>query len=266
MDHYALDSAWQQAAVPAGVSLLVLDDLADRPHYADLLVDPNAGRLESDYRGWVPEECELWIGPAHALLRADFVKCRNEALGRRATIERPSSIIISLGGIDKDNVTCTLLRELANTPRAQGMLITVVMGASAPHLEAVRAQAEELVLSVEVVSGISDMAERMTRADLCIGAAGSSALERCCLGLPSLQLVLASNQRQGARALAGYGASILVPTPDSVEGVRALSAGLDRLHNMKHYRAMARSAAALTDGAGSEALADHLLAKLNSNE
>ena len=38
------------------------------------------------------------------------------------------------------------------------------------------------------------MAKLMSNADLAIGAAGSTTWERCCLGLPTIQLAIAKNQ------------------------------------------------------------------------
>lgn len=259
MDHYALDAQWQDAALLPGVSLLVLDDLADRPHGADVLLDQNAGRRAQDYVGFVPAGCDLRIGPAHALLRPEFAQLRPESLARRAALTRPKTLLVTLGGIDKDNAVSRVLDALAEAPAAQDLRITVVMGVSAPHLDAVRDRAETMPMPVEVVAGVSDMGARMMRADLCIGAVGSTAWERCALGLPTLQVVLADNQREAAQAMAARGLSLALPVPGALGFSRALSEGLERLFDTGHYRAMARAAAALTDGSGASRLAARLL-------
>lgn len=259
VDHYALDAQWQEAALPPGVSLLVLDDLADRPHRADVLLDQNAGREASDYEGRVPAGCDLRIGPAHALLRPEFARLRPEALARREALTRPETLLITLGGIDKDNATGAVLDALAQAPAAQGLRITVVMGGSTPHLDAVRARAAAMPMPTEVAVGVPDMARRMMLADLCIGAVGSTAWERCALGLPTLQVVLADNQVDAARAMATRGLSLALPFPDAPEFATALAAGLDQLSGAGAYRAMARAAATLTDGSGAARLARTLL-------
>lgn len=259
MDHYALDRAWQQEALPEGVSLMVLDDLADRPHLADVLLDQNAGRQAADYAELVPEGCDLRIGPAHSLLRPEFARLRPEALARREALTRPETLLITLGGIDKDNATGRVLDALAQAPAAQGLRITVVMGGSAPHLDAVRARAAALPMPTEVAVGIPDMARRMMLADLCIGAVGSTAWERCALGLPTLQVVLADNQVDAARAMATRGLSLALPFPDAPEFATALAAGLDQLSGVGAYRAIARVAATLTDGSGAARLARTLI-------
>lgn len=259
MDHYALDAQWQDAALLRDVSLLVLDDLADRPHSADVLLDQNAGRAAQDYVGLVPANCDLRIGPAHALLRPEFARLRPEALTRRAALTRPKTLLITLGGIDKDNAISHILHALAEAPAAQDLGITVVMGVSAPHLDAVQERAAAIPMPFEVAAGVSDMGARMMQADLCIGAVGSTAWERCALGLPTLQVVLADNQRAAAQAMAARGLSLALPEPEAPGFARALAAGLERLSDTDHYRAMACAAAALTDGGGAERLAARLM-------
>lgn len=259
MDHYALEARWQDAAMPPGVSLLVIDDLADRPHRADMLLDQNSGREAADYAGLLPAGCDLRIGPAHALLRPEFAHLRPRALARREALARPESLLITLGGIDKDNATGIVLDAVARAPAAQGLWITVVMGSSAPHLDTVRARATTMPMPTEVAVDIPDMAQRMMMADLCIGAVGSTAWERCALGLPTLQVVLADNQVDAARAMAARSLSLALPIPDAPEFATALAAGLDQLSGADAYRAMARAAAALTDGGGAERLAACLL-------
>ena len=244
---------------------MVLDDLADRPHMAAVLLDQNAGRKARDYTGLVPAACDLRIGPAHALLRPEFAHLRPEALARREALSRPETLLITLGGIDKDNSTGFVLNALAQTPAAQGLRITVVMGGSAPHLDAVRTYAAGMPVPVEVAVAVSDMGVRMLQADLCIGAVGSTAWERCALGLPTLQVVLADNQYEAAQAIAVRGPALGLPMPNAPGFSQALAAGLEWLFDPSHYRAMARAAAALTDGGGAGRLAARLLETENTD-
>lgn len=265
MDHYALDVHWQGAALSESVRLLVLDDLADRPHRAQVLLDQNAGRETADYFGLVPDGCELLIGPAHALLRPEFVRLRVQSLDRRRALDRPETLLITLGGIDKDNVTGRVLEALAGIPVARGLQITVVMGPTAPHLDAVKQRAAAMPMPVDVVAGVSNMGQRMAGADLCIGAAGSTAWERCVLGLPTLQVVLADNQVEAARSMAAQGVSLALPFPDALDFADAMAIGLEQLFDPASYFAMVRAAAGLTDGGGAERLADRLLLEEKSN-
>lgn len=259
IDHYSLDQRWESLVLGSLADsrprMLVIDDLADRPHAANVLLDQNAGRTAEEYKGLVPIGCDLRIGPAHALLRTEFAELREQALARRETLSRPERLLITLGGIDKDNVTGTVLAALTKAPAAQGLRVTVVMGDSAPHLEAVRGKAAAMPIPTEVVTGVSDMAERMMRADLCIGAAGSTAWERCAMGLPTLQVVLADNQIGAAQAMAAQGVSLALPFPNAPAFAAALAAGLEQLSQCGTYRYIARAAAALTEGSGAAQLA-----------
>ena len=259
IDHYALDQRWERSVLDSLTGsrprLLVIDDLADRPHMANVLLDQNAGRTAEEYKGLVPNDCDLRIGPTHALLRTEFHEFREQALARREALSRPERLLITLGGIDKDNVTCAVLAALAKAPAARGLRVTVVMGDNAPHLEAVRGKAAAMPIPTEVVIGVSNMAERMMRADLCVGAAGSTAWERCTMGLPTLQVVLADNQIGAARAMAAQGVSLTLPFPNAPAFAATLAAGLEQLSHSSSYRAIARAAAALTEGSGAAQLA-----------
>lgn len=213
VDHYALDAPWERGLRPACRRLLAIDDLADRPHDCDLLLDQNVGRSADAYRHLVPAACRVLAGPAHAVLRPEFAELRAASLARRPTAAA-RKLLVTLGGSDPQDMSSRVLDALAGCALPPDFAITVVMGAKAPHLASVRAAASRLPWPTEVVVNASDMAQRMAQSDLAIGAAGTTALERCCLGLPSLVLILADNQRPGAVALAAAGAAVLLPEGD----------------------------------------------------
>ena len=265
VDHYALDQAWQESAMSEHVRLLVIDDLADRPHRASVLLDQNFGRSAADYAGLVPAGCELRIGPANSILRPEFARLRPAALARREAMVVPERLLITLGGIDLHNATGLVLDALAVSPRAIGLKITVVLGESAPHLAAVRTQARNMPMHTDVAVNVSDMADRMMLADLCIGAAGSTAWERCALGLPTLQMVLADNQISAARHMADEGLTIALPFTDTQGFAEALETGLEVLGEPNAYKNMAHAAAALTDGRGAARLALDLLERTSND-
>ncbi|KFF49701.1 hypothetical protein GY26_05850 [Gammaproteobacteria bacterium MFB021] len=258
VDHYALDAPWELAVRPSGTRLLVIDDLADREHIADLLLDQNLGRLAEDYAELVPANCRLMIGPDYALLRPEFAEWRRPSLERRATRQGLSQLLISLGGVDKDNVTAEVLQALRDIELPRTCRITVVMGATAPWIEAVKRVADTLEQPTEVVTNVSDMARRMVEADLAIGAAGSTSWERCCLGLPTLMLVLAENQRAAAKAMENEGVAIAFGT---VLALVDMLADLFR-NDAAAYRKianMSQCAGRLTDGRGAQLVAINML-------
>jgi UDP-2,4-diacetamido-2,4,6-trideoxy-beta-L-altropyranose hydrolase len=210
VDHYALDRRWEQAMRPACRRLLVVDDLADRPHDCNLLLDQNLGRRAGDYRGLLPPDTQTLIGPRYALLRPEFAVARAESLARRRH-PRFKNLLITMGGIDKDDASGAVLDALDDCDLPSDLRVTVVLGPHAPSLERVQARGATMSRPTRVLVGVSDMARLMTDADLAIGAAGSSSWERCCLGLPTIQLVLAEKQKEVAANLAEAGAAIQIP-------------------------------------------------------
>ena len=250
VDHYALDACWEQEVITAGVAkhILAIDDLANRKHISRLLLDQNLGREIDAYDFLLPENCTRLIGPSYALLREEFTNWRELSLERRKA-PKLRRILISLGGVDKDNVTGLVLEALAEGSSLSHKLeLDIVMGGGAPYLDQVRQQALELPFRAEVNINVTNMAERMCKADLAIGAAGGTAWERCCLGLPTVLLILAENQASGARALERCGAACVI---ERCEGVaRNLPQLLKDLSKPENLGAMAEMSAGVTDGFG----------------
>ncbi|MFP1678751.1 UDP-2,4-diacetamido-2,4,6-trideoxy-beta-L-altropyranose hydrolase [Alloalcanivorax sp. C16-2] len=251
VDHYALDHRWEERVQGEWPSMrvLVVDDLADRSHRADLLLDQNLGRTSACYAALVSPSCHFLLGPRHALLRPEFALAREASLARRRGVVSLNHILISLGGVDQNNATGRALDALSRCDLPADCRITVVMGAAAPWLQEVIGLAESLSRPTEVVVNISDMGRRMAAADLAIGAAGSTSWERCCLGLPTLMVVLADNQLSIAKALDRLGAAIDLGAPDQL---KTLPARWPALTDEDTLRAMSESAAGVTDGLGAE--------------
>lgn len=209
LDHYALEQRWQQRLQSYCRKLMVVDDLADRQHSCDLLLDQTHGRDPQDYKHRVSKTAGIITGAEYALLRPEFSLHRDASLARR---DRPSlsRLLINLGGVDKDNITGKVLDALVDCPLPTNSQVTVVMGATAPWIDCVTEQAARMPWLTEVKSNVSNMAELMRDSDLAIGAAGSTSWERCCMGLPCLMLVIAQNQRYAAMLLEQAGAAMVI--------------------------------------------------------
>jgi UDP-2,4-diacetamido-2,4,6-trideoxy-beta-L-altropyranose hydrolase len=207
VDHYGIDVRWERALRGVCQRLMVIDDLADRTHECDLLLDQSLGRMATDYARLVPEAATLLTGPSYALLRPEFVSLRAQSLVRRAE-PKLEHLLVTLGGVDKDNVTTQVLDALDVSTLPETVRITVVMGQHAPWLETVRSRAARMRQPTEVLVGVRDMARLMANSDLAIGAGGTTTWERCTLGLPTLTVVVAENQREVAKRLDVSGASI----------------------------------------------------------
>lgn len=254
VDHYGLGVAWESMLRPACRSIAAIDDLADRPHDVDLLLDQNLGRQALEYSRLLPPHARRLIGPAFALLRPEFAAARSASLARRAGIGRWRHLLVSLGGGDPQQATLQVVHALARCALPADASVTVVLGALAASRDAVAAALPALPCATRLLVDVTDMAALLAEADLAIGAAGGSAWERCCLGLPSLLLVLASNQRPGTQALAAAGAAL------PLAGVDDLPAALDHLAAPGRLAAMSAAAAAVTDGLGAARVAEALCA------
>jgi UDP-2,4-diacetamido-2,4,6-trideoxy-beta-L-altropyranose hydrolase/UDP-4-amino-4,6-dideoxy-N-acetyl-beta-L-altrosamine N-acetyltransferase len=203
VDHYALDEDWQNRLKPYCEKLMVIDDLADRRHQCDILLDQTFGRQQEDYSELTPKDCQLLLGSQHALLRSEFAKWRPYSLERRSKPEF-KQLFINMGGVDVENITEKILDELKICNLPNDLKITIVMGGSAPHLESVKSKATTLPFKIEVKVDVDNMAEIMANSDIAIGASGSTTWERCCLGLPAIQIVIAKNQLFSAETLAHH--------------------------------------------------------------
>jgi UDP-2,4-diacetamido-2,4,6-trideoxy-beta-L-altropyranose hydrolase len=250
VDHYALDQRWEEALAAHYRQLLVIDDLADRPHRCNLLLDQNLGRQPQDYAGLVPTHCQVLTGPHYALLRPEFSALRSYSLQRRQAQSALRQLLITMGGIDQPNATGQVLQALKACALPQACRISVVMGLTAPWLQNVRELAAQMPWPTEVVVNVNDMAQRMADSDLAIGAAGSTSWERCCLGLPTLMAVLAENQEPGAQAMeAAHAARLIGAVSDIATQLPLAVAAL--IESERHSR-MSIAATAVTDGRGVE--------------
>lgn len=248
VDHYALDARWEQALASYCRRLMVIDDLADRPHACDLLLDQTFGRDPADYRPLVPAQCQLLCGSSYALLRPEFAALRPYSLQRR-TQPQLCNLLITMGGVDKDNVTSKILIALRASRLPPDCQITVVMGSTAPWLAQVKLLAQDMPWPTQVLVGVSNMAQLMADSNLAIGAAGATSWERCCLGLPTIMLVLADNQVGVAKALEQAGAAALVTSETNmVCQLIALINGL--IITPQQLQTMSKSSMAIVDGMG----------------
>lgn len=257
VDHYALDARWELLLRPHCRRLMVIDDLADRAHACDLLLDQTFGRNAEDYRPWVPADCHLLCGSQYALLRPEFAALRGYSLQRRAEPQL-RQLLITMGGVDKDNATGQVLEALRSCPLPADCRITVVMGATAPWLTEVKRLAQDMPWPTQVNVGVKDMAQLMADSDLAIGAAGATTWERCCLGLPTGMLVLADNQKYAAWLLDRAEAVRMLRLDETLPGELA---GFikDVTNSVEYLKRLGERASAITDGEGCQRSTEWLI-------
>ena len=249
LDHYAFDARWQHAVRPVCARVMVIDDLADRPHKADLLLDQNLGRSTTDYDGLVHESCQRLIGPRYALLRPEFAAARAQALTSRSG-RGLKHLLISMGGVDSPDATSAVLSALQSAPLPEGLRITVIMGSNAPALDRVRALAQEIPRPTEVVVDVTDMAARMAAADLAVGAAGATTWERCCVGLPSIVATIADNQTGITQAMESRGAVLDVGRAGALDFTARLQEAIAQARDPGWLAVASNRACGVCDGDG----------------
>jgi len=253
VDHYARGLDFERACRSWAKITVAIDDFPDRPHDCDLLLDQTAGRHADDYAVQLPAGTPVLTGSMFALLRRQFARARWELAGpggfKAPRSSGPFRILVALGATDPGNLTRTVLHALDHVDGE--IAIDAVLSAGAPHLDSVRATIAGSRHDARLHVDVAEMATMMVDADLAVGAAGSSAWERCCLGLPTLAIQTAGNQRDILAGLVEAGAAAVAGPDDSsvAAAAKALIGDLSRLGLMR------RAALALCDGLGAERLA-----------
>lgn len=254
VDHYALDHKWEKTMRSNCNKIMCIDDLADRNHDCDLLLDQTQGRHFQDYADLIPHKTELLLGPKYALLRPEFRYWREKSLLSREN-SKLRHILITMGGVDKDNITTRLLKVLKNCNLEELEKITVVLGPYSPWKELVKSIAALMPVPTEVLSGVKNMANLMANCDLAIGGGGSTTWERCCLGVPTIQIIIAENQRLITEQIQNAGAAVACEA-NIIE--KELCNIINNLKSPKALRKMTIAASAVNDALGAKRISEKI--------
>lgn len=211
VDHYALDARWESNMRTLTRCVFVIDDLADRPHECDLLLDQSyCGEHPDRYSALVPPYCQCLVGMSHVLLRSEFMEARRMMAHRHDTVQR---IMVNFGGVDRPATTEKVLRVVRHIV-PESVAVDVIAGSLNPRLKQIKALcdgSDNIHLHVDC----QQMANLMCQADLAIGCGGVTALERAYLGLVSLVTSNAVNQDQAVADMAQRG--MIIPYRDQVD-------------------------------------------------
>jgi UDP-2,4-diacetamido-2,4,6-trideoxy-beta-L-altropyranose hydrolase len=208
VDHYSIDEVWEKRIQPYARKIMIIDDLANRKHYCNLLLDMTVNRKESDYLLKTTEDCKILVGAKYILMRDQFKANKPIALMRRKNMSDVKRILISLGGTDPLNITSWVLNEIETANIRSDIEIDVIINSDKGQSNIIRKQIEFSSNKILIHHNVENMSDFMTNADLGIGACGISAWERCCLGLPTIVVVTEENQKTNARNLQNLGAII----------------------------------------------------------
>lgn len=234
IDHYAIDCRWEQLLRSQVSKIMVIDDIADRSHDCDLLLDQNLYEgMETRYDNLVPKSCHKLLGPKYALLRPEFAAARKKLRKRDGQVKR---VLVFFGGVDPTNETEKTLQAVAGIKDRQ-FDADVVVGGGNLHKEQIKriCAAND---GFHYHCQVDNMAELMAAADLAIGAGGATTWERCALGLPSISVVIAKNQHDTTKAVAAVGATLClgycnkVIQEDIAEALRQLLRNSSKVNDM----------------------------------
>lgn len=256
VDHYGRGAREEKAFAGRQRAVMVLDDLADRRHVCDVLLDPGYGRVHADYAGKVSRGARLLLGPDYALLRPEFDTRR--AVAFTPVRDEVGRVFVSFGLSDVEGVTARAVSTVRQT--LPDVRIDVALASDARSLPELRARAAHdplLTLHVDVL----DVASLLEGADIAVGAGGSATWERACVGIPTLAVVVADNQRSliGNLDDAGVvlGCDVVRPSFEA-----QFPAALARLRSPALRQTLRERSRVLCDGKGAERAADALLSVL----
>lgn len=233
VDQYELDFNWESVMRPFVKKIMVIDDLANRKHDCDLLLDQNyLLNYRNRYKGLVPIECKQLLGPNYLLLRDEFKKSKRSMKFNSGKVK---NILVFFGGSDPTNETEKTILALEEIIDLYEFCLHVVVGKSNPNKEKIESLCNKLN-NTYFYCQVNNISELMVNADLAIGAAGTTTWERCYLSLPSIVIVIAENQIEIAKSVADKEAIINLGFYDTVFKNDISDAVSDVLNNINKLK------------------------------
>ena len=262
VDHYGLDEEWERLLRPYAAKIMVIDDLADRRHDCDLLLDQNFFTDgQKRYDDLVPPSCTKLLGPKYALLRTEFREARKNLRERTGEVKR---VLVFFGGSDPENYT-GLAIEALSSPELLHLQVDVVIGAQNPNRIAVEKLVQDRPGTMLHIQA-SNMAELMSKADLAIGAGGSATWERLYLGLPSIVIPIANNQIPSTKDLWDLGAIMSLGQDGKISDKRLKEAVILLLDKPNALLEMSQIGMKMVSGDGVKGLTQLISGELNEIE
>ena len=265
VDHYGWNAEMEAACRPWAKRIFVIDDLANRRHDCDLLLDQTLGRRASVYRDLVSHNCAIVVGSKYALLRPEFAERRLRSPIRKEPA-RARRVLVSMGLSDPANLTPIIMKGILQSGLA--LSVDVVLGPSAPGLPAVKKLIEQhrTMFTLHIGADAATLADLLVECDFGVGAGGSSAWERCCLGVPAIIVIVAENQREAAGELARVGAALLVGDVEQVSPTVIANAVKSFVRDSRLRAEISGQAVRVCDGRGVGRIAMRVFPARAANE
>lgn len=243
VDHYGLDEKWESKLKPFTKKLMVIDDLANRNHICDFLLDQNLYLNYQDrYKNLVPPKCKQLLGPKYVLLREEFIEASRYKRIRTGEIR---NILVFFGGTDPTNETTKALDALALLDN-DNVKVNVVVGSTNKRKDEIQKYCDRYP-NFFFHCQVSNMAQLMNEADLAIGAGGTTTWERCYLGLPSITIIVADNQMELTDAVSKFGATINLGFSHEVTSSQIFEVVKDLIEHPKKVQLLSERASKLVN-------------------
>ncbi len=252
VDHYSLDSRWENDLLDNVGKIMVIDDLANRRHHCNYLLDSSYGRLPDDYLKISNPNCKLILGVDYCLLRPDFYDLRQASIKKRKGTTEIQSVLINFGGTDSQNLSIETFFHLVESSY-QGD-VHILISSSSQYLQEL-ISAEKRFTNLNLHIDEQQVAELMLNVDVAIGSVGTSSWERCCMGLPTIGVIVASNQNNIAQQLAKIGAMILSSREELRKNIDVLLSEID----LMRWHKVSNQAFKICDGLGALRVANAVL-------
>lgn len=246
IDHYAIDDFIEFSLKDKYKHLLVIDDLANRRHIADILIDQTYGISKERYQPWIEDKTQCLLGSDYALLRDEFSKNREKAMAKRKALDKPKRLLIFFSAIDTDGLTLKVLKLIKSNNNS--LAIDIIIGSKSKDISMIKEALDET--SDNLYVDCNEVAKVMLEADIAIGAGGCVSWERASLGLPTLLIAIADNQQEIAKQLAAKKAVIYLGNKTEFEASQLLEKLNQLINDKNFYKNMVDSSLTVCDGQG----------------
>ena len=245
VDHYGIDIVWESTIRSVVRKIMVIDDFSNRKHDCDLFLNQNYNLQNKSYNGLLPDKCIRLLGVKYTMLRPEFRKIRENLQKNYDIVKR---VLVLMGGADNQNMTTKVLQAIKKL-NLNNIRVDVAVGAANKYYKKIKS----LVSNIHYAKchyNVENISELMSKADLSIGAAGSTTWERCCMGLPSILIVIAENQVDIARNLGNDGIIVNLGWYKNVEQIDIKNQIENLLNNFSKRKNMSLKAMEIVDGRG----------------
>lgn len=243
-DGYHFGIAYFQAARETGATVAVIDDMGHGEFPVDVVLNQNLGRT-THYE--VRPDTRILIGPRYAMVRSEF-RTKRRQRGNTA-----DTLVISFGGSDVANLSRRALEIALDSPFRRILLLV------GPAADTAISGLPESAKQVEIISHPPSVAAVFDRADAAVSAAGSTAWELLCMGIPTVFVEVTDNQAGIGESIASIGAGLFAGQGGDLN--RRLAPALEQLSRAHFSTQISKRGLRTVDGLGARRLVDTLVGR-----